>query len=303
MTVEDLQARFGQPGALVFEDGAQGGPVARLVAKAGTAIVALQGGQVLSWIPNGQADVLWSSPEARLGNGRAFRGGIPVCWPWFGPHPAGGSHPAHGFVRTVAWEVASAEVAPEAVALRLAPRIDADMRALWPEDAAVIVEVIAGDDLQVRLTTENTGARAFEITQALHTYLAVGDIGGVSIGGLGGRRYIDQLTGETCAETGDIGIGGEVDRIYFDTADDVVVSDAALGRRIRVAKDGSRSTVVWNPWIEKSARLADMTADGYKNMICIETANAGPDIVTVEAGRRHSLVARVSVEAMPSATG
>jgi D-hexose-6-phosphate mutarotase len=299
VTVEELQSRFGRPGAVAFAESAPGVVVVELSSEASTATVALQGGQVLSWAPRGQPGVLWSSSAARLGNGRAFRGGIPVCWPWFGPHPSGGSFPAHGFVRTMTWAVDAAEAGNDAAILRLAPVLGEEERKLWPEDAAVSVEIRAGADLQVTLSTENAGERALQITQALHTYLAVGNIEDVRVLGLDGRSFVDQLTREVRAQGGEIAIGEEVDRIYFDTANEVVVRDESLRRRIRIAKDGSQSTVVWNPWIEKSARLADMTADGYKHMLCIETANAGPDVVTIEPGRRHNLVARLSVEAMP----
>ncbi len=98
------------------------------------------------------------------------------------------------------------------------------------------------------------------------------------------------------SEDGCIAIAGEVDRIYQDSEDTVFVRDPALGRQIRVDKSGSRSTIVWNPWIEKSERLGDMGPDGYRQMVCIETANAGGDVVTLAPGQSHTLAARISAQ-------
>src|SRR5690606_10039901 len=137
----------------------------------------------------------------------------------------GGSFPAHGFVRTMTWAVDAAEAGNDAAILRLAPVLGEEERKLWPEDAAVSVEIRAGADLQVTLSTENAGERALQITQALHTYLAVGNIEDVRVLGLDGRSFVDQLTREVRAQGGEIAIGEEVDRIYFDTANEVVVRD------------------------------------------------------------------------------
>lgn len=284
---DKLNARFAAGDSVWFEE-RLGGCVANLRVADHTAVVSLQGAQVLSFVPRGLGEVLWLSPVARLGAGKAVRGGIPVCWPWFGPHPHEDSKPAHGFVRARNWSVA--EVAGDGDEARIALAFEDFDEALWPHKAALQLEVTLGETLRVALTTLNAGAAPFLLTQALHTYFRVGDIADVRVEGLEGSPYIDQLqAGRVCKSSRPIGIDAEVDRIYQDTADRVCVHDGAVGRVIEITKTGSRSTVVWNPWIEKSARLGDMGEDGYRRMVCVETANAGRDVVTLESGAHHTL--------------
>ena len=287
---DKLNARFAAGDAVRFTE-RLGGCVAHLRAADHTAVVALQGAQVLSFVPGGLGEVLWLSPLARLGAGKAVRGGIPVCWPWFGPHPHEASKPAHGFVRARNWSVT--EVAGDGDEARIALAFvdfDARLEALWPHKAALRIEITLGETLRVALSTLNTGVAPFSLTQALHTYLRVGDIAEVRVEGLEGSPYIDQLqAGRVGRSPWPIVIGAEVDRIYQDSADKVRVRDEADRRVIDITKTGSHSTVVWNPWIEKSARLGDMGEDGYRRMVCVETANADRDVVTLEPGARHTL--------------
>ena len=312
----DLMARWGRPGAIMFED-RFGGPVVVLQSPRGRAVVALQGAQVLSWVPGsqgegrgggesggesgGQSDVFWLSPVARLGTGKAVRGGVPICWPWFGPHPHGGASPAHGFVRTALWTVHSASAADHDTStheVRLTLTIDAPGASFapWPHAAAAMLEITLGQSLTLSLSTENTGAEPFVLTQALHSYFSVGDIARTVLTGLDGRRYIDQLQPSLQpVQRGSLTIAAEVDRIYQDSPDAVAIADEARGRKIEISKTGSLSTVVWNPWIEKSARLGDAGADGYRCFVCVETANAGGDAVTLAPGGRHQLVAKFAV--------
>ncbi|MEQ1653371.1 MAG: D-hexose-6-phosphate mutarotase [Hyphomicrobium sp.] len=297
--VRALEARFGRAPGVHFEM-RYGGPVAVLSACGSTAVVALQGAQVLSWRAAGQSDdTLWLSPQAQLGTGKAVRGGIPVCWPWFGAHLVDAAKPAHGFVRAAPWRVTGS--ATSATRARLVLSFDTAGIAtdLWAPRANVEIEFTVGETLMIALSTDNLSAQPFDVTQALHTYLAVGDIGGVAISGLDGRTYIDQLDlAAQGVQSGAIRIEREVDRIYQATPDDVVVSDLSLGREIRVAKSGSLSTVIWNPWIEKAARLGDMGDEGYRRMVCVETANAGRDVVTLAARARHRLVTEISVRSL-----
>ena len=291
----DLEARWGRRGAMMFAE-AYGGPVAVLTAAGGRAVVALQGAQVLSWNADGFGEALWLSPVAKLGTGKAVRGGIPICWPWFGPHPSDAAKPAHGIVRTVPWRVAGSAAAPDRARLVLTFDATAVEPALWPHRARAEIEITLSKALTVSLTTVNLGPLPITLTEALHTYFAVGDVTEVSVSGLAGRRYIDQLAaGHQPIETGAIRFTREVDRIYQETPDDVIVEDTSLARRIRVAKSGSLSTVVWNPGREKAQRLGDMGEDGYRGMVCIETANAGADVVTLAPGARHRLVAEISL--------
>lgn len=310
MTAGSLELRYGVPGAVAFRDSPLGGAVAELRAAGGTAVIALRGGQALSYIPHGGAEVLWLSPMARLDAGKAVRGGIPVCWPWFGPHPSGPGLPAHGVARMADWDVVSA--AGDAATARLclglrSPRGAAAQNgavAPW-QNLELTLTVTLGATLDLELTSHNHGETAAVVTQALHTYLRVGDVAALRIAGLDGRDYVDQLAGpprdaahdgvELRRQAGEVTITGEVDRIYVGTGDTVIASDPVLGRRIAISKQGSLSTVVWNPWVEKAARLGDLGPDGYRSFVCIETANAASDRRVVAPNQTHVLAASIAV--------
>jgi glucose-6-phosphate 1-epimerase len=296
-TLVNLNAQWAVPGAVHFEE-RYGGPVAVLEAAGCTAVVALQGAQVLSFIPRDNREVLWLSPVARLATSKAVRGGIPICWPWFGPAADDAKRPAHGFVRAAPWDVIATSKGAATASIRLGFDATTVDPALWPNRARAEVEISAGDNLTVAIGTENLGRAPFALTQALHTYLAVGDIARVAVEGLQGRPYIDQLTpGVRPVQSGPINFSGEVDRIYQATCDTVIVTDRANARRLTVAKSGSRSTVIWNPWEQKSARLGDMGEGGYVRMLCVETANAGDDVVTLAPGARHRLACTIAAVA------
>ena len=293
-----LQARFGRAGAVAFEVSPLGGVVAVLSASGGgRAVVATAGGQVLSWVPEpGQPDVLWCSPLARQDTGKPVRGGIPVCWPWFGPHPDGAAKlPVHGLVRSVPWDIESVSVEAQQTAVLLAPQLTAGQQTIAGSGVSVAARVMLGADLEVELITTNSGALPFTLTEALHTYLAVEDIEAVRVGGLAGRTYLDQLTGREAVQDGTVKFAGETDRIYWDTSRPIVLHGAAPGRSISISSTGSASTVIWNPWRDKAARLGDMPPESYRAMVCAETANAGPrNVVTVAPGDVHRMACRIS---------
>ena len=294
-SLDALEARWGRTGAVTFAE-RYGGPVALLQAGGATAVVALQGAQVLSYVPPNQSEVLWLSPVAKLGTGKAVRGGVPVCWPWFGPHPIDQTKPAHGFVRASPWSVTGSAAKLGRARLVLAYDASPKSQPDWPHRALAEIEITLAETLTIALSTENRGENDLLLTQALHTYLAVGEIGAVTVNGLVDRPFIDQLSpGPMRREHEPISVKAEIDRIYQDSEGPVIVTDRKGGRHIRVSKTGSRSTVLWNPWVEKSARLGDMGGDGYRHMLCVEAANAGNDTVTLAPGERHRLTTELSV--------
>jgi glucose-6-phosphate 1-epimerase len=304
--IHDLNTRFGKPGAVGFVDHRRGGPVVELTSPHGQAEVALLGGLVMNWRPQGQGEVLWlSSPGGLDGSGRVPRGGIPVCWPWFADHPTDPSLPAHGFARTAMWEVASTDATSDDVRLMLRTDVGATGNAPWPHRAELKLEVRLGARLDVRLTTRNVGAAPFELTQALHTYFRVGEVTRVAVRGLDGVSYLDKLNNFAARrQSGPISVDREVDRIYFGTTGPIDLVDPVLGRTIRVTRSGSTSAVVWNPWIAKAARLGDVIdaggSDAYRRMLCIEAANAASDAVTIAPGGTHTLGTGLEVMWRPS---
>jgi len=291
--MDDLEARFGKGERVAFVEHL-GGLVATLSFAGARASVAVKGAQVLTYEPAGQEDVLWIATGARLDAQRAPRGGIPVCWPWFGPHPSIPQRPAHGFVRLRPWQVVATNAHEEGTGITLAFAAR-DCGAEDALDARAEIEVtLRSDRLDVALTTINTGVGALTFSEALHTYLRVSDIAAVRVLGLSERRYIDKLANDAIG-VGEraIEVSGEIDRIYQDTRDAVDVDDGR--RRIRVSKSGSLSTVIWNPWIDKSRRLGDMSEGEYRRMICVETANAGKNLVTLAPGERHRMIASLAL--------
>ena len=263
---------------------------------AATAKIALQGAHLFEYIRREETPLLWLSPAARFENGRAIRGGIPVCWPWFGKdarYPA--EAPQHGFVRTALWtlsDIGEPDTFTTVVTLSIG---HADVEQSWfPYRFRVTLRIVIGKTLEVSLQTKNLDDRPFTLTEALHTYFAVGDIASVQIRGLQNTVYADALDAfahKSSAEA--ITVTKETDRVYLDTDQTVIIRDDALNRSVTVGKSGSRSTVVWNPWIDKAKRMEDFADDGYKTMLCIETANALENTVTVEPGESHTLTQRI----------
>ncbi|APW47720.1 D-hexose-6-phosphate mutarotase [Rhodoferax antarcticus] len=293
--LDTLNASFGLPGTLHFDEAAPGLPVAHITTPLASASIALQGAQVLTWQPTGQQPVLWVSKAAIFEEGKPVRGGVPVCWPWFGAVPG---KPMHGFVRTRLWQLRGAELdAPGQVVLRLGIGDDVATHSLWDHAFDLELTVTVGSTLTLALTTRNTGTQAFEITQALHTYLCTTEITQTTVQGLDACHYLDKVQDfAPYQQSGAVTFQSETDRIYTDTTADSLIVDAAGGRNLRIAKQGSASTVVWNPWTDKEKTMADMASGEFHQMLCVETCNAGPDAVSIPAGGAHTLVAIISVE-------
>jgi D-hexose-6-phosphate mutarotase len=293
-----LNERFGIRGQLKFAPGAGNLAVSAIGNSHASATIALQGAHVMTWTPRRQHPVIWLSRAAKFAAGKSIRGGVPICWPWFGAHATEAKYPGHGFARTVMWEVIETETLHDG-RTRLAFRIIQDdaSRALWPHPSEALYIVTVGSSLEMELVTRNTGKAAVTIGDALHTYFAVSDIRACRIHGLGHCPYLDKADGgKKKQQVGPVTVDAEVDRIYLDSTADILIDDPGLNRRIRVAKRGSRSSVVWNPWIEKAAKMGDFGPNGYLNMVCVESSNAADDVVQIPAGGEHRLWVRYSVE-------
>lgn len=299
MTIQQLNADYGIAGQLKFVEGKGGFPLIEIDAPKAKALISVYGGQVLSFQPaNEPEDLMFLSEKAYYQDGKAIKGGIPVCWPWFGPDPQDLGRPSHGFVRNRLWNVLGTETtAGGEVKVKLGVAATAETREIWPEEFEMAIEISVGDSLTVELMTRNKGDRAFSITQALHTYFKVGDIEKVKVLGLENINYIDKVDGGTeKLQQGEVTIASEVDRIYTEVPNELVIEDPALGRKIRISSTGSKTAVVWNPWIEISGKMADLEDDDYKTLLCVETANAANDVVEVPPSSEYRLVARYRIE-------
>jgi glucose-6-phosphate 1-epimerase len=303
-SIEELDATFGFDGPSGVAEviaGNGGLPAVTVKTKDGAeGTVYLHGAHVASWTPEGVAggeDVLWLSAKSAWQPGKPIRGGVPICFPWFGPKKDDPTAPAHGFARLRAWDLESVEAAGNAIVVTLATRSDDTTKKLWPFDFILKHRVSFGDQLSLSLELTNTGTTPIIADEALHTYFHIGDIHKVTIKKLDGVRYLDKVDGaKEKTQHGDITITGETDRVYLDTTAATLIEDPAKDRKILVAKENSRSTVVWNPWIAKAKAMADFGDDEWPAMLCVETCNVAAYQVRVEPGQTHTMTAKIQVD-------
>ena len=264
-----------------------------------SARVFLQGAQVSHYRRHGEPPVLWCSDQCDYREGTPLRGGIPLCWPWFGvldKNPAaisrqvvGGDRPAHGLVRNRVWHLAGIEQ-PSPALTRLILTLSVTPENGWNAPASLTLVVEIGDRLGLDLYVTNDGPEAFYFSAALHSYYAVSAIDRVRVQGLERLNYIDCVDGWTTRrQRGDLAIAAETDRIYHGTWQPLTLVDRGWRRALVISSEGSDSAVIWNPWIDKSRRLPQFADAAYKDMLCIETANAGDDCVVLEPGQQHRL--------------
>lgn len=265
-------------------------------------LLAEQGAQVLRYQEHGKEPIVWLSEEAAYETGHAVRGGVPVCWPWFGDlmrNPpqiqamhTGGRLPAHGLVRDVVWSVENVVIEGDTVSLELVLPATSESPALrhLPEGLGLRLSVRLDKRLHLDLTTINGSNQPFPFSQALHSYFAVSAIPNATVEGLEGRTYIETLEGwATREQKRSLVITSETDRIYLDVPPQLSIHDAGWGRRIRLESRGSKSAVVWNPWVSKARRLSQFADDAWQRMLCIETANALEDMVELAPGEQHTI--------------
>ncbi|MDC8772418.1 D-hexose-6-phosphate mutarotase [Roseateles albus] len=237
------------------------------------ATVLLHGGHLVSWQPVGADEQLYMSPKSAFASGQAIRGGVPVIFPQFA---ARGPLQRHGFARTKPWALVMAEQGKDDALAVLRLCDDAATRMFWPHAFELELSVrISGREIQIELACENKGEEAFEFTSALHSYLRVADIDSTSLQGLTAMRYWDSVDEMEKVQRVDLLLpGGDLDRIYHRVRESMTLKErlATSERRLQIAQQGFEDAVVWNPGAEKCAALADMPADGYKHMLCVEAA-------------------------------
>lgn len=298
MTIAQLNQDFGITGQLQFIEGPGGFPLIAITNAQATATISPYGGQVLKFQPAGAtADVLFLSDRAYYQAGKAIKGGIPICWPWFGPDPEGKGRASHGFVRDRAWQVIATQALSDGRTQATLGLTDTEAtRAIWPQAFNLQIIVTVGTQLHIELVTKNTGNTAFSITQALHTYFTVGDIQQTNVTGLSGSEYLDKVDGgQQKAQVGAVTIAQEVDRVYLNVPSALTINDANLNRKIQIDATGSKTAIVWNPWSEICAKMADLDDQAYQGFICVETANAANEIIEIAAGSEYRLGATIGV--------
>jgi glucose-6-phosphate 1-epimerase len=294
-----LAKEFDIPDALRFED-APGGLVRAVISTpAAEADLYLQGAHVVHWAPRGHRPVLFVSPRSLFAPGKAIRGGVPVIFPWFGARGDGQPGPAHGFARSMEWTVEGTRLHDHGkveIALALSP--NEATRGFGYAAFQLRFRATIGSALEMELETRNDSTEPFTYEEALHTYFSVADVHQASVSGLEGTTCIDKTDGFKRKQSGGdpIRIAKETDQVHLNTRATCVLHDPVWKRRIMVDKTGSDSTVVWNPWIEKTRGMSDMAPDDWKGMICIESANAADNAVHLSPGASHSLTTTMRVE-------
>jgi len=252
--------------------------------------IALQGAHLFHYKEKDQSSLLWLSKAAYFEEGKAIRGGIPVCFPWFGKNKDNSGLPQHGFARTQFWSIILEEEKCDGTThIRLQLKPNAYTLAQWDYLFDVNLDITIGQLLSIALSVTNADTKPFEMSTALHTYFSVSDIDTVSIKGLDGRVYYDALDEKNYIQKGDVLIHEEVDRVYSHPSEMITLLDGDA--RVKLHQEGSNSLVVWNPWIEKSKQMNDMTEDGYRSMICLETSNAREDSKVLKPNESHVLKA------------
>jgi D-hexose-6-phosphate mutarotase len=288
--VEGVSARIGQGGLpLIHVSGAQG-----------EAEIYLHGAHVTAFRPRGQEPVLFMSQKSLFQPGKAIRGGVPICFPWFGAKPDDPTAPQHGFARLREWSLQSAAAAEDAtILLTLSLDSDDQTRKAWPHDFSARYHVLVGETLRLRLEITNRDTAPVRYEDALHSYFVVGDVRETAVKGLDGVDYLDRAAGADGArkkQRGPVQFEGEVDRLYLNTVGSCIIQDPIMSRKIRIAKSASRATVVWNPHIAKAKAMADFGDDEWIGMCCVETANANTCAIELAAGQTHTTETIIAVE-------
>lgn len=288
-------ARASLPGSVTVEPGRGGLDKLVVATPAATAEIVLQGAHLTSWTPAGHDPVIWMSERSTFAPGAPIRGGIPVCFPWFGPGPSPAAG-LHGFARTVPWTLVEAAGAGDAVNLTLALS-DADVTdsQAWPHPFTARLTLLVGQSLAMDLTVTNTGEQSVTFQEALHTYLAVGDVREVHICGLEDLPFNDRLGPGDQKPAGQmLRVTGETDRVYPQPGT-IVVEDPTMGRTLSITASGSGNAVIWNPWVAKAAAMPDFGDAEWSQMLCVETCNVLERAVTLEPSASATMTARYDV--------
>ncbi|MGJ8677027.1 MAG: D-hexose-6-phosphate mutarotase [Akkermansiaceae bacterium] len=282
-TLSLLENKFPTYGSISFFELAADYPAIRVVNDFASATIALHGAHVTDYTPKSSESVIFTSSKAIYRAGKAIRGGIPICWPWFNAHPTNHDLPAHGYARTSFWvlESVSEHKAGTSLILSLPPKGESGLSAS--------LEIHIGKSLSLTLTTTNDGVAPETYSEALHSYFCVDDSRQTLVHGLEGSSYIDTVGTETIrTQDGAVDFPDEVDRIYLSDVR-TIIEDKLSARQITISKTGSDSTIVWNPGISKGSAMADLDSSEISKFVCVESGNAREQSITLAPGACHSI--------------
>jgi glucose-6-phosphate 1-epimerase len=299
LTAPELDSRFGIAGRVRVVADEGGLPKVSITGPQADGEMHLHGAQVTSWKPAGSEEVIFLSRHARWEEGKAIRGGIPICFPWFRGKADDSHAPAHGVVRTKIWTLESIEQNAGSVTVSMSTESDAGSRNWWPADFLLRQSVTFGAELKLEFTVTNTGSAPFCFEEALHTYYKVGDVQESYIRGLDGTTYLDNTdSNKEKKQIGDVRIASATDNAYLNTQNDLQLLDPVLNRSIHIAKQNSRSTVVWNPWAEGAKTFSDLGEDEWPHMLCVEGSNILQNIVELAPNKDHRMTVRMVLKSL-----
>jgi glucose-6-phosphate 1-epimerase len=295
--LDELNEQFGITGVLQVVPGNGGLAKLKITGPLARAEIYLHGAQVTAWRPAGEEEVIFVSGQSKWEDGRAIRGGIPVCFPWFRAKADDAKAPAHGFVRTKEWDLESAQASGDgAVVVVCATGSDESSQQWWPHEFRLAHRITVGKTLGLALTVTNTGSTTFRFEEALHTYFRVGDVEQVEVRGLEGVSFLDNMDGNRQKVQADgLKLTGPADNAYIDSRSAVEFVDPALGRVVSTGKENSSTTIVWNPWRQGAAKLADLGDEEWRQMICVEASNILEGAISLDPGEEHTMHAEVGL--------
>jgi glucose-6-phosphate 1-epimerase len=297
--LSDLNRRFEIPGIAKIVAGHGALPCVQVTTPRASGEIHLHGAHVASWKPAGAEEVLYVSSKSKWQDGAAIRGGVPICFPWFSTRAEDPHSPAHGLVRTKSWQLEGITHADHDVTVAMSTSADAATRKTWFGDFHLLFCATFGEQLRLELIVTNHGTSSFRFEEALHSYFRVGNIAAARLRGLNGAAYLDKTDAQREKhQHGDIVVTAETDRIYLKTFSTVEIEDPTARRRVLVAKEDSRDTVVWNPWSEKAKAMSDLGADEWRQFVCVETCNIGDHAVTLAPAQAHTMTALISLSAI-----
>lgn len=299
VSIRELDQKFGIAGVARVCEGNGALPKVEIKGAFGRGEVYLHGAHVTSWKPAAGDEVLFMSTKTRWQDGQAIRGGIPICFPWFRGKADDAKAPSHGFVRTKMWRLESIAEAGDTVAVSMFTESDEQTRQWWPAEFRLVHRVTFGSALNLELVCVNTGKTPIRFEEALHTYNRVADVEQARLQGLNNVRFLDNTdSNKEKTQRGEVALAAQTDNAYVGTASDVDLIDPQMRRRIRLRKQNSLTTVVWNPWREGAAKLHDLGDGEWTHFLCVEASNIIGSTINLQPGQEHTMSATLTVEAL-----
>lgn len=257
--------------------------------------LSLFGATVLSFVPNGHKDIMWLGTHNQFNKQKAIRGGVPICWPKFGDENINSAFPKHGFARMQDWTLENISETDDESLITLNLKQNSHFASILPINASATLKIVVGKTLKMQLETTNNGDTDFSYSEGLHTYFLIGDINQITINGLDGSSYVDRLDSDTVKKVkGDFGFSKMEDTVFADSKATTKIIDKTFKRVITITKEGSESTIVWNPY--KKEVSDEVVGDEYKDFVCVEAGNVLNNFITLKAGQSHTLAMEISVD-------